>query len=120
MRAHRFLAAVVIATPLHVQPDGTERVPNPYQHAQVYVDPEWARQVRDQAAATGGDLGEQMSRVAGPTAARAGDVVSVGGDGEVLDPQVDTDRAGGEAVLSPGEDDEPELGGERRASGTRQ
>ena len=49
--------------------DGAGRVANPYQGAQVYVDPDWAAQARAQAATTPGALGRQMRRVAGqPTA----------------------------------------------------
>src|SRR5690606_4354492 len=48
---------------------GPERLDNPYQDAQVYVNPDWAQQVLDQAAATPGPLGDQMAQVAAyPTA----------------------------------------------------
>lgn len=46
-----------------------DRLDNPYQDAQVYVNPDWAQQVLDQAADTPGPLGDQMAQVAAyPTA----------------------------------------------------
>ncbi|WBB78743.1 glycoside hydrolase family 6 protein [Micromonospora sp. WMMD882] len=45
------------------------RVTNPYRGAQQYVNDDWSRQVRAQAAQTPGDLGRRMATVAGyPTA----------------------------------------------------
>ena len=41
-----------------------QRVANPYEGAQVYVDEEWAQRVTDQAADTPGDLGERMAALA--------------------------------------------------------
>ncbi|MFC7328698.1 glycoside hydrolase family 6 protein [Marinactinospora rubrisoli] len=41
-----------------------ERVDNPFAGADAYVNPEWAENVRSQAAETGGALGQQMESVA--------------------------------------------------------
>jgi len=49
--------------------DGDVPVSNPYLGALAYVDPDWSARGREQAAATPGDLGRQMSAAAGqPTA----------------------------------------------------
>lgn len=42
----------------------SQRVANPYEGAQVYVDVDWAQRVSDQAAATSGDLGTRMAAAA--------------------------------------------------------
>lgn len=39
-------------------------VANPYRGAEVYVDPDWAARVSEQAGNTAGELGRQMARVA--------------------------------------------------------
>jgi cellulose 1,4-beta-cellobiosidase len=44
--------------------DPGERVANPYAGANVYVDPVWSGRVLDEAAATGGQLGQRMAEVA--------------------------------------------------------
>ena len=43
---------------------GGQHLPNPYADARGYVNPDWAAQVQQDAAATGGALGAAMSRTA--------------------------------------------------------
>jgi cellulose 1,4-beta-cellobiosidase len=65
-------------------PDDPDPVTNPYEDAQVYVNPEWAAQVLSQAASTPGALGAQMAQVATyPTAVWLDEIATIS-DGHSL------------------------------------
>jgi cellulose 1,4-beta-cellobiosidase len=56
--------AVMVNVSVLEESDPGERVANPYAGARAYVNPDWAETVLDEAAATPGQLGQQMAQVA--------------------------------------------------------
>jgi cellulose 1,4-beta-cellobiosidase len=72
------LTGAAVALPATPAEATSVRVTNPYRGAQAYVNPDWSYQVRAQAAATPGSLGQQMAQVAGyPTAVWLDDIDAI-------------------------------------------